>query len=146
MFGINKNNSNTFSVYRSELDGKPLFATIDTKYSNYSEKSRFNWFLSISMPLVDPTHDGLTTRGEANELNKTEDLLEKKIAQIGDFCHIGRVTWNGYREVIYYVNDPEKIAKSLQDIIDSGEFRDFSFRCEKDDDWKNVQIYFDMQD
>lgn len=84
----------------------------------------------------------MTTNEDAKDLNKFENDLEIEFKGLVNYCYVGRVTWNGYREIIYYIDDPEKLVKKLQEAIDNHKFRNFAFRCEKDEEWKNVSIYF----
>ncbi len=136
-------NKESFSIYKGEMNGRPVFAMVDTRYKDFKEKKFYPWFLSISTSLENPTQEGLTTNEEAEVLNDFEDNLLLEIKDVVPFCFLGRATWNGYREIFLYVKEPEVLSKKLQEIIDSKKYRGFAFRCERDDDWNKVQIYFE---
>ncbi len=111
----------------------------------FKEKSTVPWFLSIFTPLMNPTPDGLTTSGEASDLNGWEDAIEAIIKGAGRFVYVGRATWNGHREILYYVDGQGIVTKKLNGVIATHSMRPFAFRCERDDKWENVSIYFKQQ-
>jgi len=135
-------NNDNFTIFKGEMDGHPLFATIDTSLRNYQNKTNFPWFLGISTPLAKPNSDGLTTRQEAEELNKWEDELERQIGSETPLVYVGRVTWSGHRELLFYVAKPDPAKRKLQSLIDGHKTRPFAFRCDKDETWSNVSVYF----
>ena len=137
-------NEGTFSVLQSEMDGHPLIAVVDMGLRGYTEKSSVPWFLSVSTPLVSPTSDGLPTRADANNVNEWEDGIEQELRGEGRFVYVGRVTWNGHRELLYYVAQPEASTKKLQRLIDRRAWRPFAFRCERDDKWEKVSIWLNQ--
>lgn len=139
---MDKNKNEDFQVLQLEHGGKPLFATINLKLRDFTKKEQYPWFLSLSISLKEPTEEGLTTNAEAEELNRFEDFLERQIKKTTKCVHIGRVTWGGYREVLFYVSEPEIVSSWIQTIIDSGEYRTFSFKIVHDIDWESVSIYF----
>ena len=131
-----------FSIFQSELDGHPLIATIDMALSAYKSKATLPWFLGLSAPLIRPTRDGLPTPSDSIALSEWEDLVEKLINPACRFVYVGHVTWNGSREVLYYVDRVEPAATLLKKLGDDHVTRPFAFRCERDDVWENVSIYF----
>lgn len=104
----------------------------------YKEKSTVPWFLSISTQLKNPTSDGLSTADEASDLNGWEDAIEAIIKGSGRFVYVGRVAWNGRREVFYYIDGQEIVTKKPSGVIAAHSMRPFAFRCERDDKWENV--------
>ena len=63
----------TFSILQGNIDGHPLFATIDMGLRNSPDRQVLPFFLSLSTPLTNPTSDGLPTRSDAENLNRWED-------------------------------------------------------------------------
>lgn len=131
----------TFKIVQGERDGHPLFAMIDSSSHDNKFKTRFPWFLSISIPLTNPTKDGLTTDSEASALNDWEDSLEKEFAGACRFAYVGRVTWNGTRELLYYVDTPDCVVSKLRKFANDHPARDFNTRCERDERWGKVSVY-----
>jgi uncharacterized protein DUF695 len=133
----------TFTVLQRLKNGHPLFATIDTSLRDGKVRAGFPWFLSLSTPILHPTKDGLTTDGEASTLNDWEDSLEKQLSGECRFVYVGRVTWNGTRELLYYVDRPGSIVPKLEKLAQDGSRRQFTVRYEHDEQWKQVSSYFE---
>jgi uncharacterized protein DUF695 len=131
-----------FSVFQSEMDGRPLIATVDIALHGYKSKAALPWFLGLSTPLINPTADGLPTPGDSIALDEWEALVEKRINPGCQFVYVGHVTWNGSREVLYYIDRVEPAASLLKKLSDDQATRSFAFRCERDEAWDNVSIYF----
>lgn len=133
--------ANTFSVLEGEFDGSPVVAMICSDLKNHVGKSTTPWFLGLSTPLSKPTARGLPTAEEAEELNRWEDSVDREIKSQSTSFFVGRVTWQGNRELLYYVNKPDAIVREIQKLIDGRTTRRFAFRYEQDPEWKNVNIY-----
>jgi hypothetical protein len=130
-----------FSVLKGEKDGRPLFAIIDSSLRDKRARKGFPWFLSISTSLKDPTTDGLPTKKEASELNDWEDLLEKNYLGECQFVYVGHVTWNGTRQLLYYVDKPDCAEMKLKELAHDSSKRVFDFQFQRDDEWERVRSY-----
>jgi len=130
-----------FALLEAEMSGRRLIANINLSLRTFTDKYRFPWFLSLSTTLKESDQDGLATKTEADALDSWEDQIESAIASDGDFKFIGRVTWNGHRELLYHLREPEATVSALQRLIDAGETRPFAFRCERDEAWSHVADY-----
>src|SRR5437868_6426291 len=98
----------TFSIVEAEFDGSPLIAVVSEQLRDLEGKDAMPWFVGVSTALSNPTPDGLPTGQEADALNKWEDIIEKEISSRCRFFFVGRVTWKGHRELIYYVDEPKE--------------------------------------
>ena len=131
----------SFSILQSEVGGRPLVAMINMAYKTFTPKSSYPWFLSISIPLANPTADGLTTAEDAEALNQCEDSVDNILSKVCSYQFAGRVTWNGHRELLYYVDKPKEATDALQAAINSTQYRPFAFQCEQDKTWHAVEVY-----
>jgi hypothetical protein len=136
----------TFTVTQRMKDGQPLFATIDTSLRDGRLKSDHPWFLSISTPILHPTKYGLTTDDEASMLNDWEDALEKEFSGECRFVYVGRITWNGTRELLFYVDRPDSIVPKLEKLAQDGTRRQFNVRHERDEQWEEVRPYLESSE
>src|SRR5438552_2488553 len=98
------------------------------------------WFLSVSTPILAPTPVGLPASEEIEKLDLWEQAVEGELSAAGKFVFIGRVTWNGHRELLHYVAHCEPYTRRLQSLLDSDATRPFGFGCERDDDWEAVNV------
>ncbi len=127
-----------FSVMEGKMDDYPLIAMIQEGLRDFKSRHDTPWFLGFSTPLSSPTSQGLPTIKEADELNRWEDFLDREIQLRCKSIFVGRVTWRGNRELLYYVDDTQQIIAQVQKLIDDGKLRPFAFRYEQDPTWKNV--------
>lgn len=130
-----------FSLMQGEKDGHPLFALIASDVKKYPSKSKFPWFLSLSTRLINPTADGLPQGKDFDALNHWEDEIEARIAKLGKYFYLGHVSWNGTREVLFYLEKPEPTVSALKKVRDNHSTRPFDFHYEKDEGWKKISPY-----
>jgi hypothetical protein len=140
-----KSQLGTFSILQGNIDGRPMFATIDMGLRNSPERQVLPFFLSISTPLVDPTADGLPTRSDADNLNAWEEVVEASLRPAGKFVFVGRVSWNGHRELLYYLSSEHPAVDALQTLLDGHSTRSFAFRCERDEKWTKADLWLKRQ-
>ena len=131
----------TFSVIQGEVDGRPLVAMIDMGLRELPDKQGLSFFLSLSTSLIDPTSDGLPTRSDTDSLNTWEQAVEERLRSAGKFVFVGRVTWNGHRELLYSVGNQQPAVETLKTISDVQSTRPFAFICERDDEWQRVGVW-----
>ncbi len=134
-------NNAIFSVMEGRCDGYPIVAMIRSRLKDCREESGTPWFFGLSTKLLYSTLEGLPTAEEADDLNRWEDTIERKISMHCKYVFAGRVTWKGNRELLYYVDAAELVAKEIQELINARAIRTFAFRYEHDPDWTNVSIY-----
>ncbi len=106
----------TFSVIQGEVDGRPLVAMIDMGLRELPDKQGLSFFLSLSTSLINPTSEGLPTRSDTDSLNTWEHVVEERLRSAGKFVFVGRVTWNGHRELLYYVGNQQPTVETLLDL------------------------------
>jgi len=108
---------------------------IDMGLRTSSNTQLLPFYLSVSTPLVNPTSDGLPTRDDANDLNAWEATIESKLGSAGKLGFLGRVTWNGHRELTYYVGNEQPTVQVLNALVEAHSTRPFAFTCERDEKW-----------
>ena len=128
----------TFSVIQGEVDGRPLVAMIDVGLRELPDKQGLSFFLSLSTSLINPTSDGLPTRSDTDSLNTWEQAVEERLRSAGKFVFVGRVTWNGHRELLYYVGNQQPTIEALNALSGT---RPFAFTCEHDEKWAKADYW-----
>jgi hypothetical protein len=135
----------TFSIMQGEVDGRPLIAMIDTKLRDLPGREGLPFFLSLLSPLISPTTEGLPIQSDANSLNSWEDAVEARLRSVNKFVFVGRVTWNGRRELLYYVDSQQPTVKVLKTLSDEHSTRPFAFACERDEKWTKGDFWLNRQ-
>jgi hypothetical protein len=83
-----------WAVLKGTRDGAPLFVTANFAIKRI-DHLLLDQHVAISIALLDPTDEGLTTQEEAEVLNTMEDTLFESLAEHA--VHIGRETAGGNR-------------------------------------------------
>lgn len=135
----------TFAIFEGKQDGHRLVVTLDTSLSHFGDKSEFPYFLVVHTELANPTVEGLTTKAEADELNAWEEVVDGRLKAATKTVFVGRVTWNGRRELLYYVKSDRLAKETLTKLSSAKSARSFSFSCERDDGWKKVESYLNSR-
>ena len=133
--------SDMFGLLEADMDGRRLLASIDFSFVGFPKKESFPWFLSLSTALKEADSEGLPTNAETAALNHWEDEVESVLSAAVGFKYIGRVTWSGHRELLYYLAEPIAPTAALQKMIEARSTRQFTFRCQRDDSWGHVEGY-----
>jgi hypothetical protein len=135
----------TFSVLQGDVDGHPMFATIDTGLRNSTERQYLPFFFSISTPLINPNNDGLPSGNDADNLNSWEDAVEARLRSAGRLAFVGRVTWNGHRELLYYLATQQPAIDDLKTLAESHSTRPFAFTSEHDEKWTKADFWLNRK-
>ncbi len=132
-----------FSILKAtDQNGGLIFITANTAYKDYRFKSDYPWFLRIEIQTKDKNENGHPTSDEARLLNRLEDLIDAELKKICTSHYIARTTSNGSRELLYYVDDPEKANPALQRLVcDPNPIRPFEYKMEEDKDWGKVDYF-----
>jgi len=111
---------------------------IDMGLRKLPARQGLSFFVGLSTSLINPTSEGLPTRSDTDNLNAWEGAVEARLQAVTQFVFVGRVTWNGHREVLYYVRDEQPTVEALNAIFGT---RPFAFTCERDENWAKVDYW-----
>jgi Family of unknown function (DUF695) len=132
-----------FAILEAEFDDLPWFASINMAYKNYNNKTSAIWHLHIEIDMQDVTDAGLPTDKEAAILNPFEGELLQKIDAVVSNHYIGRVTYNGTRELFIYLDDPESANNLLQELVNTPPYvRQFGYSMVEDPEWEEINVFF----
>jgi hypothetical protein len=141
----------SFSVFQMERDDVPGVVVVNTALRKFEPKAVFGWHLSLSMALEQVVEKGLPVPDErkvADAFFETLDAIVKgPFGEKPNALLLARITWNGIRQLVWRVYDPEVSHESLSALIDSGDYpREFNYQMEYDLDWKYAQWFLDGED
>ncbi len=135
----------SWATLKGTIEGKPMVGIVNTSYATYAAKHDYPWWLRICIPLVDPESTGLATASDGQALERFQQQILDPALRRTCACHfVGRVTQGGWRELWYYVDTPESVAAALNELVEVGSQRRFTFGCYKDEDWAEVAPYLDL--
>ena len=131
------------AVVKFIQDDLPGVAMINVALRGFDPKIVFPWHLSIMVQLNDLVENGMPSRDERDVVDAFGDALDVAIqgedSQKPNALYLARITWNGTRELIWRVYDPEIANDYLQSILNAdGEVRPrpFDFRMDHDPEWE----------
>lgn len=129
-----------FNVTRRDL---PEVLMVNDAMRGFEHQEIFPWHLSIIIFAVGLADRGMPDPEEQEILNaigdEIEDALVAALTEFGapNVLYFARSTWDGQRELMFRVHDPEVANAVLQEKISSKKWeRGWDFRMEEDRDWK----------
>lgn len=134
-----------YGVIEGVKDGKKWVGNVNLLFSSFISKEKLPWLVTIKIHLPMTDNNGLPTNNEANVLNEFEDELLALMQQKIDLLYIGRISWNGIREVFLQVSSAEVLNDLLSEYIKTERYpREFEYEIKNDPEWKNVQQIFKL--
>jgi hypothetical protein len=128
-----------FSVTRG---GKPEVLFVNNALRDFEHRAIFPWHLRIWIEVVDLAEQGMPQPEEQERLyilgDEIEDTLlaAKSKFDSQNVLYLARSTWDGLRELIFRVHDPEIANRVLQEVTKSRTWdRAWGFEMEHDRDW-----------
>ena len=135
-----------FIIVEYEEDGLPAIMVINSSLKTFEPREVFSWNLSILIQFDELNDNGMPKKEETDLLLPFEETMDTELKgndkNKPNSLFLARVTWNGTRELIYRVYDPEIVNTYLQNTIESKKYpREFDFRMEFDEKW-NLNDWF----
>lgn len=132
-------------LLKFEVENKVCFALINQHFKDYKHKKDFPFSLWITVETKNKNPNGHPTNGEALLFNKLEDLLIGNLGASTPFCFIGRTTRDGYREIMIYGADRQKLSEIMNRFIRENTFgRNITFQIDLDDNWESVSGFYTL--
>ncbi|MEK6153989.1 DUF695 domain-containing protein [Flavobacteriaceae bacterium 3-367] len=123
----------------SDENGFFGFSNINKAYDNYPNKKYFPWWVQVTLELQEVDDRKMPLQAESILLDELEDSIEKFILKKHKTHFIGRVTQNGFRDLIFYIDLPRFNQEETSTFFDAiQEKRRVNFNMEKDLTWDNV--------
>jgi hypothetical protein len=133
-----------FSISKLTLPDGWGLATFNTKYNNYPNKSFYPWHVLIELEIIDKNENGHPINTEAEKLVKLEDDILNFLKQKHTVHFIGRVTRNGFRDLLYFIDIPKFEEKEVNIFCDDiMKDRAINFGIEKDPKWTSVSGFIE---
>ena len=149
LFGRNRNKpvepvfpEENFSIFQVNLEDGLAFATINTGYDHYPNKRHFPWCAQVELTIQDKNSNGHRTDEEAVILNEIEEKITGFLKQSHAVHAIGRVTRNGARDIMYYLDNPRFNQQELKNFFDGiNAIRNLNFTINNDPTWNLVGAF-----
>jgi hypothetical protein len=129
----------SFSISKITMEDGWGLATFNKKYDGYLNKSFYPWHILVELDIIDKNDNGHPVDAEAEKLNKLEDEIMTFLKSKHTVHFIGRVTRNGSRDLLYYVDRSGFTQEEVNSFCDNVmKERPINFVMEKDPEWTAV--------
>ena len=129
----------SFSIYKMDFSDGWGLATINNRYSQYPNKAFFSWHVLVELEIIDKNDNGHPADKDFEMLAKLEEEILSFLKQKHTVHFLGRVTRNGFRDLLYYVDKPQIEQAEVNAFCDNiMKERGINFGMEKDPNWTAV--------
>jgi len=104
----------------------------------------FPWHLEVTIEARELAEQGMPTPEESRLLFDIADEIEGEV--VGhNALFLARSTWNGLRQLLFQVHDPEVAHAALQTLLSSKEHeRPWEYRMHHDPTWSDAGYVFKL--
>lgn len=128
-----------FGILQFDVDNEMAIASINIGYNNYPNKEFFPWCAQILFEILDKNENGHPTAEEAEVLNELEDKVEAFLKENHVVHFIGRLTRNGFRDIFYYLDNPDFDQSRTKKFFDGiSAIRPVNLYLDEDSEWDKV--------
>ncbi len=128
-------------VIQAESEGLPDIWIVNRALDGFKPQSALAWQLSIIIQMAEALPMGLPTQEEQTVLGKLGDEFRVNLQAEGNAALLASITWNGTRQIVFRVRDPEVANAYLTSVIQGGPPRAFEYRMEEDQAWALADTY-----
>jgi Family of unknown function (DUF695). len=128
-----------FSIIKLNFEDGWGLATINNLYNDYPNKSFFPWHVLVELEFTDKNENGHPANSESEKLIALEEKVLHFLQEKHTVHFIGRVTRNGARDLLYYIDKPRIEQAELSAFCDEiMKERNINFGIHKDPKWTAV--------
>lgn len=137
-----------FQILTFKQEGLKGIAVINKNLKHFEPKEVFYWHCSILLEFQHLIEDEMPSVSERLKAEEFEAWLDKRIKEEHkdkpNALFLGRITWNGTRELIWRVHDAEKTNKLLNDLVIMDiHGMHFDYRIDDDKEWYLARWHLD---
>lgn len=134
-----------YQFIEASKQGLPAHLLVNLALKDRSPAPNFPWLLTITFPFAAANQWGLCSKEESDRLYDCEDLMLAQL-QRNEYCYLGHVSWNGTRESMLYVADPDRVLEKLTKAMDQIPYKELNVAKTHDPDWSLTLQYFPNED
>jgi hypothetical protein len=134
-----------YTLFRTSRDDLPAVVVVNAALREFANRDVFPWHLSVIIEPIELADHGMPSKNESRVLDAVGDVIDDVVLKTRNAIFLARETWNGQRQLLYRVNDPDVAAGVLQSLIDrGGQGREWEFRMEEDFAWAYAAPYLSL--
>jgi hypothetical protein len=131
--------------------GLPEVLMVNEALLDFAHSEVFAWHLSVVLEATDLIDNGMPSPIDSDILFRIGDEIEALVlGTLADndavnALFLARSTWNGIRELGFYVHDPEFVHDALQALLASRTWeRQWRYRMRSDPGWEEAGFVFQL--
>ena len=134
-----------YSLFNTSCKGLPAVVVVNGALREFPHRGIFPWHLSVIITPRDFAEHGMPTPEEVHVLDAVGDEIEAGVIGQRNALFLARETWNGTRQLLFRVNDPDVANEFLQTLIArSDQRREWQFEMERDPTWSFAEEMFSL--
>ena len=131
----------SWTEIHAEAEGFPDLAIVNQGLDAMRPREAAAWHLSIVIEMKDVIVAGLPSAEEQQTLVALREQLESLVLANNNGAVLASRTWNGTRQYIYRLRDPEPAHTALGTFIAQGDtLRAFEYCIEHDPTWRLAEV------
>ena len=140
-----------YTLFDATRSGKPEVVVVNEALLAFPHAEVFSWHLRITLDARELVENGMPSPAESEVLFHIGDEIESLVLS-GRTAHnaenalfLARSTWDGCRELLFQVHDPEVTHVALQELLGSRAWgRSWDYRMTNDPEWSNAANLFQL--
>ncbi len=140
-----------FTLFNATRSGKAEVVVVNGALLAFQHLDVFPWHLCVTLEAKDLVDNGMPSPAESETLFRIGDMIEELVLQsrtqhnAPNALFIARSTWDGQRELLFQVHDPEIAHQALQELLASRTWeRTWHYRMQEDPEWSNAAYAFTL--
>ena len=130
-----------WDFYFSNVDDKLGSIAVDLGLAAIAPIQDQNNVCWVSIKMLIPRTDGLSSSEESGVLGDIEDQLAERMTAKHSATHVGRLTSDGNRDIYFYLGDTLLVDKTISDVMINYPKYSFEYDSKEDKEWSG---YFDF--
>ena len=132
-----------FTLFNAERGGLPEVIVVNDALLSFQHTGIFPWHLVVTLEATDLVDQRMPSPDESNILFEIGDKIERAVVGY-NAIFLARSTWNGFRQLVFRVYDPQVADATLQALIKDEQSRPWEFKMQGDPDWSEAGSDFQL--
>ena len=132
-----------FTLFNAKREDLPGVIVVNDALLSFKHKDIFPWHLVVTLEAADLVEQRMPSPDESNILFEIGDKIERAVLGY-NAIFLARSTWDGLRQLVFRVHDPEVANATLQTLIKDEQSRPWEFKMQADPDWNETGLYFQL--
>jgi hypothetical protein len=140
-----------YTLVDVKRDGMPEILMVNKALLAFPHSQIFSWYLRVTIEAQELVDHRMPAPGEQEMLYRIGDEIEASVldGRTGfdavNALFLARSTWNGLRELLFLVHDPEIAHSALQALLNSRRWeREWDYRMDHDPEWEGPACVFQV--